>query len=42
MSSGTGPPGCGISGGIGSVLPGSVGTGDGSRGPDLGIIFRSL
>jgi hypothetical protein len=40
MSSGTGLPG-GISGGIGSVLPGSGGAGDGSRGPDFGIILRS-
>lgn len=32
MSSGCGPPGCGSSGGIGSVLPGGGGTGAGSRG----------
>jgi hypothetical protein len=40
MSSGTGPPGCGISGGIGSVL-GSGGTGGGSRvGADRNINSR--
>lgn len=36
MSSGCGPPGCGNSGGIGSVLPGGGGTGDGSR---VGIVI---
>src|SRR3981189_2925498 len=40
MSSGVGSS-AGFSGGIGSVLPGSGGTGPGSRGPDLCIIFRS-
>ena len=38
MSSGAGSP-PGISGGIGSVLPGSGGTGEGSRGPDRIVIF---
>jgi hypothetical protein len=40
MSSGAGSS-TGISGGIGSVLPGSGGTGPGSRGPDLCIIALS-
>jgi hypothetical protein len=40
MSSGAGSS-AGISGGIGSVLPGSGGTGPGSRGPDLCIIALS-
>jgi hypothetical protein len=37
----SGPPGSGISGGMGSAFPGSGGTGGGSRGSDVGIIFRS-
>jgi hypothetical protein len=40
MSSGAGSS-AGISGGIGSALPGSGGTGPGSRGPDLCIILLS-
>jgi hypothetical protein len=40
MSSGVGSS-AGISGGIGSVLPGSGGTGPGSRGPDFSIILCS-
>ena len=37
-----GPPGCGNSGGIGSVLPGGGGTGDGSRGGPVIVMTLSL